>query len=494
MNITPATPLQQQSPVSVTAPSLGQGADAIRSAPLPTTAHQLAIHPPTSAPLPSQPSQASSSPAENKTGLSGILPLDTSGPAAQKIEQTLSKMDIPPVEALILAALLLNLIFGRLNVLLVTLIGGWYALYRFRGGCTHSLHEYPAVPVRPGEGNEAVQWVNHALYALFPLISTDVLTPFIDLLEDALIQQVPPIVTSVRLTSAALGAQPMLLTGLRPMSDQEWFASLAPVSKHAEHRQTKSGHKVPLSGRHSGTKTHTRSASSGSRLSRSASASSVTSALNPDEIASEAQKRRKRDRILQKVSRRRAMHGSTPNSPATATSAATGRYVERGAGGPGEEAQVPDGDRVVGGNGEDAVEQDDPNAGQYVNYQVGFEYRRTESTEKKGWGLHVLVSHPLVLVIDLRYVEYGTLSIGLLWLGRERRRQVGNPGLHRCSRRQGDDQRPAPPLRHPALCSHGDILVPLSTRVRYLGEAAATGQLQRDGAARHEDVCPKIDC
>lgn len=35
---------------------------------------------------------------------------------------------------------------------------------------------------------------NHALYALFPLISTDLLTPFIDLVEDALLDQVPPIV------------------------------------------------------------------------------------------------------------------------------------------------------------------------------------------------------------------------------------------------------------------------------------------------------------
>lgn len=35
---------------------------------------------------------------------------------------------------------------------------------------------------------------NHALYALFPLISTDVLTPFVDLLEDALIEEVPSIV------------------------------------------------------------------------------------------------------------------------------------------------------------------------------------------------------------------------------------------------------------------------------------------------------------
>lgn len=40
------------------------------------------------------------------------------------------------------------------------------------------------------------EFSNHALYALFPLISTDVLTPFIDLLEDALAQQVPPMVVS----------------------------------------------------------------------------------------------------------------------------------------------------------------------------------------------------------------------------------------------------------------------------------------------------------
>jgi len=37
---------------------------------------------------------------------------------------------------------------------------------------------------------------NHALRTLFPLISTDVLAPFVDLLEDALMQQVPPIVVS----------------------------------------------------------------------------------------------------------------------------------------------------------------------------------------------------------------------------------------------------------------------------------------------------------
>lgn len=53
------------------------------------------------------------------------------------------------------------------------------------------------IPLRGFDaGDTSVGWVNHALRALFPLVSTDVLTPFVDLLEDALIQQVPPIVVS----------------------------------------------------------------------------------------------------------------------------------------------------------------------------------------------------------------------------------------------------------------------------------------------------------
>lgn len=49
---------------------------------------------------------------------------------------------------------------------------------------------------------ESVGWMNHALAALFPLINTDILTPFIDLVEDALLTQVPPIVVSVKRRSA----------------------------------------------------------------------------------------------------------------------------------------------------------------------------------------------------------------------------------------------------------------------------------------------------
>jgi hypothetical protein len=57
---------------------------------------------------------------------------------------------------------------------------------------------------------------------------------------------------------------------------------------------------------------------------------------------------------------------------------------------PDEEAQKADGDRHYGGTDGD-VDEDDPNAGQYVNYQVGFEYEQPkEALERRGWGLHVL--------------------------------------------------------------------------------------------------------
>jgi hypothetical protein len=53
---------------------------------------------------------------------------------------------------------------------------------------------------------------------------------------------------------------------------------------------------------------------------------------------------------------------------------------------------MEDGARAFGGQGGE-TDQDDPNAGQYVNYQVGFEYQQPKKAEeKRGWGLHVLVS------------------------------------------------------------------------------------------------------
>ncbi|ORY26686.1 hypothetical protein BCR39DRAFT_540429 [Naematelia encephala] len=259
----------------------------------------------------------------------------------------------------------------------------------------------------PGLGKDAVSWVNHVLYALFPLISTDVLTPFMDLLEDALMEQVPPIVTSVRLTSAALGSQPMLLTSLRPMTDQEWFASIsARVASdknedrhHKQHQQSRfTESKNPASARtSSSTGKHARSISadttkSRGSLRRSVSGSSYASMLDSDTIEVEAGRRRKRDRILQGLSRRRlgksTQDPSTP-TPIMADATDKANINSRSGKSAGEAAQTEDGERVRGGLGGDK-EEDDPDAGQYVNFQIGFEYKRTESTRRRGWGLHML--------------------------------------------------------------------------------------------------------
>ncbi len=64
--------------------------------------------------------------------------------------------------------------------------------------------------------------------ALFPLISTDLLTPVLDLLEDALLQEVPPpLLNSARISSPSLGREPIRIVSMRPMSDAEWFANLS---------------------------------------------------------------------------------------------------------------------------------------------------------------------------------------------------------------------------------------------------------------------------
>lgn len=79
----------------------------------------------------------------------------------------------------------------------------------------------------PETQSSAVGWVNDALRALFPIVSPDVLTPCIDLIEDALMQQVPPIISSVRMSSVSLGSEPLLLTSLRAMTTEEWMTALS---------------------------------------------------------------------------------------------------------------------------------------------------------------------------------------------------------------------------------------------------------------------------
>jgi len=98
-------------------------------------------------------------------------------------------------------------------------------------------------------------------------------------------------------------------------------------------------------------------------------------------MAELTEKMRKRDRILRRIPRRRRTRDGTADR---------GGHMPRDGTDPDEEAQKSDGDRHYGGPDGD-VDEDDPNAGQYVNYQVGFEYEQPkEAVKQRGWGLHVL--------------------------------------------------------------------------------------------------------
>lgn len=111
-----------------------------------------------------------------------------------------------------------------------------------------------------------------------------------------------------------------------------------------------------------------------------------------------AESLRKRDRILRRLTRQRAgggESGSKYGEHHTSHDAAGDRHVSKGRDGrdPEAEAQMEDGDRHIGGTGSEPLDEDDPSAGSYVNYQVGFEYKQPkEALKKRGWGLHVLVS------------------------------------------------------------------------------------------------------
>lgn len=103
--------------------------------------------------------------------------------------------------------------------------------------------------------------------------------------------------------------------------------------------------------------------------------------MDPFAVVQETERRRKRDMIVRALSRRRRNGQGAVDVDVDA-------LIESS-----ENDQAGDGrggaaDHPIDGRGEDQ----DENAGQYVNYQVGFEYKRTELAKRRGWGLHVLVS------------------------------------------------------------------------------------------------------
>ncbi|WVN84973.1 uncharacterized protein L203_100110 [Cryptococcus depauperatus CBS 7841] len=280
------------------------------------------------------------------------------------------------------------------------------------------------------DGLEAVGWVNHALYALFPLISTDVLTPFLDLLEDALAEEVPSIITSVRLTSPSLGAQPLVLTSLKPMSDEQWFDSLSTQNEKPNgHRKRGSSPEPPISCTFPLTpKTEDSSQSSlyGRKSHRNQSSSSLPlpndtddlkqpkstfrSVNNGDDIAADASSRRKRDRILHSITHRVPQH---TNSEYLSTPAEVGVNASK----------LPTSSMEGSGADNNANEDEEEDEGRYVNYQVGFEYKRGKDAMRKGKGLHCLAYFGIGLkglgrvevpvYIDILYIK-GTINLRLL--------------------------------------------------------------------------------
>ncbi len=85
-------------------------------------------------------------------------------------------------------------------------------------------------PVAPSVRShpEPVEWLNRVLGLVWPLIEGSVFTPFIDLLEDALMQQVPGIVHSARVEDLDQGTIPLRIKSMRVLEDSsgEAFTSL----------------------------------------------------------------------------------------------------------------------------------------------------------------------------------------------------------------------------------------------------------------------------
>ncbi|KAJ9110691.1 hypothetical protein QFC19_001520 [Naganishia cerealis] len=229
---------------------------------------------------------------------------------------------------------------------------------------------------------ESTEWLNHILKALFPVITTDLLTPFIDLLEDVMLQQVPPLVSSIRVTEPSLGEEPVRLVSIRPMSDPEWFENLSKAPS-APPRKTNSI--FSTLGFHDGI-SHTRTASDASlNNGHSRSRSSDSQQYNDrEQRVYEVQERRKRDRILRKVGGRRGQGmGAFAAQPENTGKAALKPVGTSGQMQPGE--VQPEG-TAVRGDENDAEEGDE---GQYVNLAVDFSYDGRKN--RKGWDLHFLI-------------------------------------------------------------------------------------------------------
>ncbi|PWN27348.1 hypothetical protein BDZ90DRAFT_227159 [Jaminaea rosea] len=85
------------------------------------------------------------------------------------------------------------------------------------------------------DNTETVEWLNVVLGSVWPLISADLFTPFIDLLEDALQLQVPGIVHAVRVEDLDQGDVPLNVDSLKvlPPGEEHFLGGNAAVTSDA---------------------------------------------------------------------------------------------------------------------------------------------------------------------------------------------------------------------------------------------------------------------
>lgn len=87
----------------------------------------------------------------------------------------------------------------------------------------------------PGAGEESVEWLNKALATAWPLINADYFAPFIDLLEDSLMTQVPGVVHNVRVEDMDQGSIPLRVKSFRVLpSDDAAFLKGAVAQAHKD--------------------------------------------------------------------------------------------------------------------------------------------------------------------------------------------------------------------------------------------------------------------
>uniref|UniRef100_V5EY94 C2 domain-containing protein n=2 Tax=Kalmanozyma brasiliensis (strain GHG001) TaxID=1365824 RepID=V5EY94_KALBG len=157
--------------------------------------------------------------------------------------QAAFKETIPLTMLFFAGTLVAALVLARYSIVAAALISGCsgHILYKKlneRGDDAKWALEMEASARRlamPGAGEESVEWLNKALATAWPLINADYFAPFIDLLEDSLMTQVPGIVHSVRVDDMDQGSIPLRVKSFRVLpSDDRAFLKGAVAQAHKD--------------------------------------------------------------------------------------------------------------------------------------------------------------------------------------------------------------------------------------------------------------------